>query len=90
MRPRTFLGVAGMKIFRDDIWSDLRVVFRADHRAYRRRGYYDFPQRKVGHQLVMVLAWLLTGLPGIRSRFPSMIRTQMIVPMQRAALKVGA
>ena len=44
IKPRTFLGVAGMKIFRDDIWSELRVVFRADHRAYKSLGYYDFPQ----------------------------------------------
>jgi multimeric flavodoxin WrbA len=89
VRPRTFLGVAGMKIFRDDIWSELRVVFRADHRAYRKRGFYDFPQRRMGRQLLFQLAWLVTGLPGIRSRFPSMIRTQMIVPMRRAALKTA-
>ncbi|HTO23334.1 MAG TPA: NAD(P)H-dependent oxidoreductase [Spirochaetia bacterium] len=87
VRPPTFLGVAGMKIFRDDIWSDLRVVFRADHKAYRQRGLYDFPQRRVGHRILIGLASFLTGLPGIRSRFPSMIRTQMIVPMHRAALK---
>ena len=88
IRPRTFLGVAGMKIFRDDIWSDLRVVFRADHKAYKRLGFYDFPQRRIGHRILMGLAWFITGLPGIRSRFPSMIRTQMIVPMRRAALKI--
>jgi len=87
IRPRTFLGVAGMKIFRDDIWSELRVVFRADHKAYRRLGLYDFPQRRIVHRILMGFAWLITGLPGIRSRFPSMIRTQMIVPMRRAALR---
>jgi multimeric flavodoxin WrbA len=90
VRPRTFLGVAGMKIFRDDIWSQLRVVFRADHRAYRRLGFYDFPQRKIGKRIVMGLAWFITGLPGIRSRFPSMIRTQMIVPVRKAALRGAA
>ena len=87
VRPRTFLGIAGMKIFRDDIWSELRVVFRADHKAYKQRGYYDFPQRRIGHRVLMGLAYFVTGLPGIRSRFPSMIREQMIVPMHRAALK---
>jgi hypothetical protein len=87
VRARTFLGIAGMKIFRDDIWSDLRVVFRADHKAYKRLGYYDFPHRRAGHRLLMGLAYFVTGLPGIRSRFPSMIREQMVVPMRRAALK---
>ncbi len=87
IRPRTFLGVGGMKVLRDDIWSNLHVVFRADHKAYKRLGLYDFPQRRIGHRILMGLAWFITGLPGIRSRFPSMIRTQMIVPMRRAALQ---
>ncbi len=87
IKPRTFLGVAGMKIFRDDIWAQLRVVFRADHRAYKRLGYYDFPQRRVVRRLVMGLAWIATGLPFIRRRFPSMIRTHMIIPLRKAALR---
>jgi len=87
VKPRTFLGVAGMKIFRDDIWAQLRVVFRADHKAYKRLGFYDFPQRRVVRRLVMGLAWVVTGLPLIRSRFPLMIRTQMIVPLRKAALR---
>jgi multimeric flavodoxin WrbA len=87
IRPRTFLGVGGMKVLRDDIWSNLHVVFRADHKAYKRLGLYDFPQRRIGHRILMGLAWFITGLPGIRSRFPSMIRTQMIVPLRRAALQ---
>jgi multimeric flavodoxin WrbA len=85
--PRTFRGVAGMKIFRDDIWAELRVVFRADHKAYKRMGFYDFPQRRIGRRMLMGLAWFITGLPGIRSRFPSMIREQMVVPMRKAALR---
>jgi multimeric flavodoxin WrbA len=87
IKPRTFLGVAGMKIFRDDIWAQLKVVFRADHKAYKRLGYYDFPQRRVIRRLLMGLAWVVTGLPFIRTRFPSMIRTQMIVPVRMAALR---
>jgi multimeric flavodoxin WrbA len=90
VRPRTFLGVAGMKVLRDHMWSELKVVFRADHKAYRRMGLYDFPHRSIGKRIVMRLAYLVTGLPGIRSQFPSMIRTQMIVPAHRAALKGAA
>jgi hypothetical protein len=87
IKPRTFLGVAGMKVFRDDIWSHLRVVFRADHKAYKRLGYYDFPQHRIARRILIGLAWLVTGLPLIRSRFPSMIRGQMILPMRKAALR---
>jgi multimeric flavodoxin WrbA len=83
IRPRTFLGIAGMKVFRDDIWGGLRIVFRADHRAYKKLGVYDFPQRKIGRQVLVRLGWLITGLPGIRRRFPQMIKQQMIRPYRR-------
>ncbi len=83
VRPRTFLGIAGMKIFRDDIWGGLRIIFRADHKAYKQMGVYDFPQRKVLRRVLVSLGWLITGLPGIRSRFPSMMKSQMIRPYQR-------
>ena len=90
VRPRTFLGVAGLRIFRDDIWGGLRVVFRADHKAYKRMGLYDFPQRKVLKRLITGAAWLVTGLPGIRSRFPAMIKAQMIQPYRKIVEAAGA
>lgn len=36
MQPKTFLGVGGEKIFRDEIWGDLRLVFQADYRYYKK------------------------------------------------------
>jgi len=83
IRPRTFLGIAGMKVFRDDVWGGLRIVFRADHKAYKRLGVYDFPQRKIGRRILVRLGWIITGLPGIRKRFPQMIKQQMIQPYRR-------
>jgi multimeric flavodoxin WrbA len=83
IRPRTFLGIAGMKVFRDDIWGGLRIVFRADHKAYKRLGVYDFPQNKIGRQILVRLGWFVTGLPGIRRRFPQMIKQQMIQPYRK-------
>jgi hypothetical protein len=83
IRPRTFLGIAGMKVFRDDIWGGLRIVFRADHKAYKQLGIYDFPQRKIGRQILVRLGWFITGLPGIRDRFPQMIKQQMIQPYRK-------
>jgi multimeric flavodoxin WrbA len=83
IRPRTFLGIAGMKIFRDDVWGGLRIVFRADHKAYKQLGVYDFPQRKIGRQILVRLGWFITGLPGIRRRFPQMVKQQMIQPYRK-------
>ena len=45
-----FLGLGGMKIFRDLIYS-MRGVVRDDHRFYRERGLYDFPQRNTANEL---------------------------------------
>lgn len=82
LRPVTFLGVGGHKLFRDAIWGDLRFVFQADHRRYRQIGYYDFPQRKVGTRLLN-LASPLIRLPFIRKQFVPHIKEAMVVPFRR-------
>ncbi|SDN68880.1 NAD(P)H-dependent oxidoreductase [Acetanaerobacterium elongatum] len=60
-KPKTFLGVGGWKIFRDEIWGELRFPFVADHKAYKRLGIYrDFPQRniksRVGISVLLTMA----------------------------------
>ena len=42
VKPRTFYGVGGMKIFRDLIWV-MRGIMKADHVFYKKHGVYDFP-----------------------------------------------
>lgn len=44
-----FLGLGGMKIFRDLIYS-MRGVVRDDHRFYKKNGLYDFPQKDIPKQ----------------------------------------
>lgn len=41
-QPPTFLGVGGMRIFRDDIWGRLKFVFQADYKYYEENGIFDF------------------------------------------------
>jgi multimeric flavodoxin WrbA len=64
-RPASFLGVGGMKIFRDDIYDELRIVFKGDHRAYKKEGVYDFPQRKLLKRLAVWLGYWITSIPGV-------------------------
>lgn len=64
----TFLRVGGMKVFRDDIYGHLRGVFQADHRYYRKNGFYDFPQKNIGSRLLNRLLLTLCGLKGFRDR----------------------
>lgn len=56
-----FLGVGGIKIFRDLIYS-MRGVVRDDHRFYKKNGLYDFPQKDLAKQvfnLGMGIAFIL-------------------------------
>jgi multimeric flavodoxin WrbA len=79
-KPVTFLGISGMKLFRDDIYSKLRMVFQADHRFYKKHRYYDFPQKNYKLRVLNTLGWLLLKIPPFRKRFytrelkPGMIR----------------
>jgi multimeric flavodoxin WrbA len=59
-----FLGLGGIKIFRDLIYG-MRGVVRDDHQFYKKHGLYDFPQKDIRKQffnLGMGLAFRLKKL----------------------------
>lgn len=87
-RPQTFLGVGGMKIFRDDIYGRLRLVFAADHRAYRRLGIYKtFPQSEFDITLLNTFVSPLVNLPPVRQKFDAMVKEQMVQPLRNVVSK---
>lgn len=53
-QPSNFLGVGGMKIFRDLIYQ-MQGLMKADHRFFKEHGQYDFPQNKKGTIIAMYL-----------------------------------
>ncbi len=84
VKPATFLGVAGTKIFRDDIYSRLRFPFQADHRFYRRHGLYDFPQKDYKSRITNSMLMLLTKVPPMRKEiYTRRIKTEMLKPLQK-------
>ncbi|HEX7556686.1 MAG TPA: NAD(P)H-dependent oxidoreductase [Leptolinea sp.] len=90
-RTPTFLGEGGMKIFRDDIYGRLRTVFMADHRAYKRMGVYKtFPQVNFGTQMLNFFIAPLVNLPPIRRKFDTMMKVEMVKPLQKIVEKTGA
>lgn len=90
LRPQTFLGVGGMKIFRDDIYGRLRPIFAADHRAYERLGLYKtFPQEEFGTTMKNTFAAPLVNLPPIREKFDKMIKKQMVMQHQQVVAKAA-
>ncbi|MBL7208658.1 MAG: NAD(P)H-dependent oxidoreductase [Dehalococcoidia bacterium] len=82
VKPATFLGVGGMKIFRDDMWGRLRFVFQADHRYYKKHGIYDFPQKDRRARDTNKIMFDLTKTPEMREQVRKMIKTQMVKPYQ--------
>ena len=65
-RPSTFLGVGGIKIFRDEIWGPLRFPFVADHQYYKQHGVYDFSQYDYASRARNFFLGLLAKFPAIR------------------------
>ena len=64
--PQTFLGVGGMKIFRDEIWGQMRIFFHQDYRVYRIMRFFDFPQKKRFARTLVPLAALIVRIPALK------------------------
>lgn len=62
-----FLGVGGIKIFRDLIYS-MRGVVGDDHRFYKKHGLYDFPQRNLGKQVFNLGTGVAFRLKSVRQQ----------------------
>jgi hypothetical protein len=87
VRPATFLGVGGMKIFRDDIYSGLGVVFKADYRAYRREGLFDFPQKNPLKLFGLRLLYWITSIPPIQRSLDSNWPRNMLLSFEPVVRK---
>ena len=85
--PPTFYQVAGTKLFRDAVWSRLRVVFQADHKYYKEHGMYDFPQKNYKWRIINSALVLLTKIPAIRREFIKRMKTEMIKPCANVVKK---
>lgn len=83
-KPATFLGVAGMKIFRDEIWGQIRFPFVADHKAFKSLKVYDFPQKNYKVRITNFTLMLLCKLPFIRNKiYSNQIKSSMIESLKR-------
>jgi multimeric flavodoxin WrbA len=83
-RPRTFLGVGGMKVFRDDIWGRLRFPFVADHRFYKQHGIYDFPQKNFRTRIQIGILMFLTKITNIRREiYTKRMKDEVIKPLRK-------
>jgi multimeric flavodoxin WrbA len=82
--PAGFPVIAGMKIFRDAIWSEMRPFFRADHAYYRKHGLYDFPQNDYSRRIKTSLLGLLLAIPQVRKQVRKEMKQNIVRPLQEA------
>jgi multimeric flavodoxin WrbA len=83
IKPITFLGVGGRKIFRDDIWGRLRFPFTADHDYYEKHGLYDFPNTDPDANKFSLEMIEAIKDPEAKEMIRKMIKTQMVVPHKK-------
>ena len=86
-QPANFYGVGGMKIFRDLIFQ-MQGMMKEDHRFYRRHGFYDFPQKRVGTILGMYLVGAMMNNPKLR-RLSGNMTEGMLLRYRRVIERAG-
>ena len=80
---QNFLGVGGMKIFRDLIYQ-MRGMMRADHKFYKKGGYYnDFPQKHWPQSLLMYLVGFMLGNEKIKKKIGNKMNEGMLMPYKK-------
>ena len=80
--PQNFLGVGGMKIFRDLIYQ-MRGFMRADHKFFKAHGQYDFPQKKWPQSLAMYLVGAMIASPKLHSKMGNQMNEGMLMPYKK-------
>lgn len=88
VQPSNFLGVGGMKIFRDLIWL-MQGMMKADHKFYKKHGQYDFPQKKRGMMLSMYLVGALISSPKLKAKMGNKMTVGMLAPYKKVLAKVN-
>jgi multimeric flavodoxin WrbA len=83
IRPRTFLGEGGHKIFRDAIWARMRFPFDADYRYYESHGLFDFPQQDERYLEFSTQMIKMIQDPKMKEMVRKMIKTEMIKGYQK-------
>ncbi len=80
--PQTFYGVGGLKIFRDLIFL-MQGMMKADHKFYKKHGFYDFPQKRKGTILKMKLVGMLLSNPKIKAKMGNKMNEGMVAPYKK-------
>jgi multimeric flavodoxin WrbA len=78
----SYMTEGGRYLFRDMVYRS-RAFFVADHRYYKKHGYYDFPQKNWKERATNRFMLTLSLLPGFRKEFVRQARTEMLKPYEK-------
>lgn len=79
----TYLSIGARKLFRDEVWGNIRFPFIADHKYYQENGIYDFPQKNYPARIINFLLGLLIKIPSIRFQIYGRMKEEMIKPLKK-------
>ena len=85
-QPKNFLGVGGMRIFRDLIWL-MQGLMREDHRFFKSHGQYDFPQKSRGRMMAMYLVGAMMRSKTLQKKVGGKMTEGMLMPYMKALEK---
>ncbi|MCK5050264.1 MAG: NAD(P)H-dependent oxidoreductase [Candidatus Cloacimonetes bacterium] len=84
-----FLGVGGMKVFRDDIYGPLRFPFVADYKAFKKLGIFKSYNTKFKIKMVNFILYQLIKIPKIRKEiYNNQMSSQMVKPLKKLLEKI--
>ena len=88
-QPANFYGVGGLKIFRDLIYT-MQGLMREDHRFYKKHGFYDFPQKRMGTIAGMYLVGAMMNNKKLSRKLGSNMTKGMMMPYKAVLDKAAA
>lgn len=86
IQPRTFYGVGGAKLFRDEIWLGMRFAFQGDHKYFKKHKMYDFPQKQMRTRLMIGFLILASKIPNIQKYMKKNMKTLMLRDYEKILL----
>ena len=89
LAQKDFLGVGGMKIFRDLIWV-MQGMMKADHKFYKEHGQYDFPQKQKGRMIAMYGVGALMSNKKLKAKIGGKMTEGMLMPYNKVLNRVKA
>ena len=84
-----FLGVGGMKVFRDDIYGPLRFPFVADYKGFKKLGIFKSYHTKFKIRMVNFILYQLIKFPKIRKEiYNNQMSPQMTKQLKKLLEKI--